>query len=94
MGDIILSSAGDLLVEGGDFKADESLYQDISIALTITPGQIKRNGFFGIDVLSAVMGNGLSSLKRDVKLMLKMDGKKLEAFTIDGNKMDINAKHL
>lgn len=94
MDDILTGSDGDLIIEGGDFKLGNSLDQEVETILTVLPGQIREDGFLGVDLLGEVQNDGVVNIEGKLKAMLKRDGKRLKNLVNDGEKISIDVENL
>ena len=94
MDDILTDSDGDLIIEGGDFKVGNSLDQEVETILTVSPGQIREDGFLGVDLFNEVQNDGIVNIEGKLKAMLKRDGKRLKSFVNNGEKISVDVENL
>ena len=94
MQDILLDSAGDIIIDNGDFKIGESLAQEVSQIISLAPGNIRADGYLGVDIWGELLNEGDIAITQKLKSMLKRDNKKLKNFSIDKQILNIDVEQL
>ena len=92
MNDIILNN-GDLNIQDGDFKIDDSLLQEAELILTSAPGHCKQFPAIGVDLESYINNeSNFNDLKREFKQHCKYDSKKVKEFKIENGQINIDVE--
>lgn len=94
MQDILLDDTGDIIIENGDLKIGESLAQEVQNIITLAPGQLRTDGYLGVDIFNELQDEGDTIIKQKLKAMLKRDNKRLIDFKVENNKLYINAEDI
>ncbi len=92
MEDIIFDS--DIVIENGDFKIGESIYQEVDVLLQIPQGGLRENGYFGIDLANQLDEDGSVNFEAELKKQLKLDKKRLKTYHINGANLNIDVEPL
>jgi len=90
--DFLTDPDGDLLIENGDFLIGNSTAREIEDILIFTPGQLREDGLLGVGLAAWINDeNSLAAAKIEIERQLKRDGKNLNIFKTDNNKIIIDA---
>lgn len=81
---------GDLVIRDGDFVVSESAQQEVEHLLIAEKGMFKQHPQLGIGIRRQ-LGRGLTgALKRNIRLQLEADGKKLRSVTGESGDIKID----
>ncbi|MBN1250692.1 MAG: hypothetical protein JXA16_01055 [Bacteroidales bacterium] len=88
--DILLDENKDLTINNGDIKIGESINQEVELIFLVAPGQLREDGFIGVDIINELLNENVY-VRPLIKKMLKRDNKELKSFNILNNNILIEA---
>lgn len=84
---ILLGEEG-ALIKAGDFAIGETTEQEVKTVLMMSQGLAKNDPVLGVNLVRKMKSaNGLQSLKKDVRIHLRRDGKAVSKVKVEGNKI-------
>ncbi len=85
----------DLLIENGDFRLGDSLYQETKLIMETAPGQWRDNPIIGLDLERWINDEmDINAIKTALKQQLKLDKKRLKSFSVVGENFQIDVERL
>jgi len=91
--DIITDSDGDLIIDSGDLKFDESDSQHVEHILTADKGHFRQFPLVGVGIKRMTNGEFNSQeIKQTIKLQLESDNYFVKNISVDNGQINIDAE--
>lgn len=84
----ILLGEGGAIIKNGDFAIGDTTKQEAGIIIKMPRGISKNDPILGVGLVRKMKSvNGLASIKKDIRVHLRRDGKVVSSVKIEGNKI-------